>query len=127
MYVKGSWKFHIEIIGNLFKMLCQSPKKTMVISFQFELRYSNVLYITSMYKHISDNNNVLSHNRPGFRKGGLCLNQLLSTSCDIFQSFVEIMNTMNEIIKVFEKVGRKVLFIRCASAVESCLLFQLMF
>ena len=117
MYVKGSWKFHIEIIGNLFKMLCQSPKKTMVISFQFELRYSS----------LSDNNNLLPHNRPGFRKVGLCLNQLLSTSCDIFQSFVEIMNTMNEIIKVFEKVGRKVLFIRCASAVESCLLFQLMF
>lgn len=108
-------------------MLCQSAKKTMVIYFQFELRYSNVLYITSVYKHISDNNNLLSHNQSGFRKGGLCLNQLLSTSCDIFQSFVEIMNTMNEIIKVFEKVGRKFLFKRCASAVESCLLFQLMF
>ena len=60
----------------------------------------------SIYKHISDNN-VLSLNQSGFRRGDSRINNLSSITCDIFHFFDDRMKTralILDISEAFDKV-----------------------
>ena len=61
-------------------------------SFQFVVRYLNILYIISIYKFISDIN-PLSLNWSVLCTEDSCKNYLFLISYDIFQSFDERMKT----------------------------------
>ena len=64
-----------------------------------------------MYKYISDNN-LLSPNHSGFLIGDSCINQLLSITHDIYNSFdegSEIRAIFLDISKAFDKYWHEVL------------------
>ena len=55
-------------------------------------------------------NNLISKNQPGFRPGDSCINQLLSITHEIYQSFdnnLEVRAAFLDISKAFDKVWHK--------------------
>ena len=66
----------------------------------------------SVYNHVS-HNNLLSPSQCGFCTGDSCINQFVSTTCDIFYSLdrgTETRAIFSDIPKAFDKILHKVLF-----------------
>ena len=60
-------------------------------------------------------NNLIPKNQSGFRPGGSCINQLLSITHEIYQSFddkLEARSVFVDISKAFDKVWHKVLVLK---------------
>ena len=58
-------------------------------------------------------NNLISDNQSGFKPGDKCVNQLLSVTHKIYQSFddyLEVRAVFLDISKAFDKVCHKVLY-----------------
>ena len=92
------------------KMINSASKITdLSLCFRFERLLFNEL------KKFLNENYLLSSNQSGFRRGDFCINQLLSVTHKIYQSFdddLEVRGVFLDIFKAFDKVWHEVLILK---------------
>ena len=74
-------------------------------SYQFVVRFERVIY-NNTYNYLIDNN-LISQNQSGFKRGDSCINQLISITHDILNSLdegLEVRGVFLDISKAFDKV-----------------------
>ena len=72
------------------------------------------LLFNELYKFLNEND-LLSSNKSGFRPGGSWINQLLSITLEIYQSFdndLEVRRVFLDILKAFDKVWHEGLILK---------------
>ena len=73
--------------------------------YQFVVRFERVIY-NNTYNYLIDNN-LISQNQSGFKRGDSCINQLISITHDILNSLdegLEVRGVFLDISKAFDKV-----------------------
>ena len=80
--------------------------------------FEKVIY-NSLYKYY-ESNHILNVNQSGFRSGDSCINQLISITHEIFQSFdsnpsLEVRGVFLDISKAFDRVWHKGLLFKLKS------------
>ena len=95
----------------LGQMLCL---KSCLSQMRFPMEWEKANAVPKLYKFLNENN-LLSSNHSGFRPGDSCINQLVSITHKIYQSFgndLEVRGVFLDISKAFDKVWHEGLILK---------------